>query len=219
MKITSLIYVFTILTVQICFGQNKELERLKKLNKTLDSLSKLERPFSIDSTTTTNVRQLDKGHPSKYFYAAMDILNSNKYNDAAFLFYLGTLRYKFYNLANPDYQASEDGAYEASLLNLIGEAINIYLKTNIDNYISALKFTIDYYQKNDFFFFSKHNNKEKHEQIANKFLNTISDLESNKITYKKKWDNDIKLIIHNNNEMIDYINKKTLEQEAKFNKN
>jgi len=213
------ISVLFFLTVQVCVGQVEELQLYKNLYLTADSLNKLGRPFSIDSTTKIEVIKLDKEHPSKYFEKAAELFKTNQFNDAAFLYYLGLLRYRYYNSVNPDYQASGDGALAASLQYVVGETINLYLRNNVDNYISALKFTTDYYKNNDYTFYSREKDIDKYNELFDNFSSLISDLETNKSKYKKEWDEERATMISNIDKAIDEYNKMTPEEKAKLKKN
>ncbi|WP_394767074.1 hypothetical protein [Ferruginibacter sp.] len=212
-------FIILFLTVQVCVGQVEQLQLYKNLYKTADSLNKMRRLFSIDSITKIEVKKLDKKHPAKYFEKAAELFKTNQFNDASFLYYLGVLRYRFYNSVNPDYQASGDGALAASLQYAVGETINLYLKNNIDNFISALKFTTDYYKNNDYEFYSKQKNIDKYNKLFDNFSNLISDLEKNKEKYKKEWDEERNLMITNIDKAIDEYNKMTPEEKAKLKDN
>lgn len=207
------------LTTQVCFGQVEQLQLYKNVYKTADSLNKLGSPFSIDSTTNLEVKELDKEHPAKYFEKAAELFKTNQFNDAAFLFYLGVLRYRFYNSVNPDYQASGDGALAASLQFVVGETINLYLKNNVNNFISALKFTTNYYKNNDYTFYSKQKNIEKYNKLFDNFSRLIKDLETNKDKYKKEWDEERNLMIAKIDRAIDEYNKMTPEEKEKLKQN
>ncbi|HSC39121.1 MAG TPA: hypothetical protein VLD19_14665, partial [Chitinophagaceae bacterium] len=79
---------------------------------------------------------LDKIHPAGYFMKAGELMKKMQLNEAAFLYFVGNLRFRYYNAANPGYQASGEGALLASLRSVLGEPIGLYLKTNIDNFIA-----------------------------------------------------------------------------------
>ncbi len=203
----------------LCFGQIEQLETYKKLYNTADSINKLGQHFSVDSLTIQKVKLLDKQHPVQYFKEAGALLNNAKYNDAAFVYYLGTLRYRYYNAVNPEYQASGDGALAASLRYTFGEPVNFYLKTNIDNFISALRLVSDYYSKNDYNFFSRTKSSEKYDGVGNSFSNLIKDLEANRAKYEKEWDEERKLMMENIDKAIDEYNKMTPKERAKLKNN
>jgi len=197
----------------------EQLNAYKKLYTIADSLNKSGHPFSVDNLTTQKVKSLDKQHPAKYFEEAAELYKDAKYNDAAFVYYLGLLRYRYYNSANPKYQASGDGALAASLQYVTGEPINLYLKTNVDNFIAALKFSSDYYSENDYSYYSRQKNSEKYEKVVANFSNLIKDLQINKAKYEKEWDEERKMMIESIDKAIDEYNKMTPEEKAKLKNN
>ena len=58
--------------------------------------------------------KLDKTHPLKYFEVAAEYYRNDEINDAAFLYYLGQLRYRFYIAINPDDEPDGDLAVPAA---------------------------------------------------------------------------------------------------------
>lgn len=201
------------------FGQIEQLQLFKKLYETVDSLNKIGHPFRVDSLTFIDAKQLDKEHPAKYFEKAGELFKNSKYNDAAFIYYLGLLRYRYYNTVNPKYQASGDGALAASLQYVFGETINLYLKTNIDNFKSALQISSDYYAKNDYTFYPKKKNIEKYNKLIDSYSGLIKDLETNRTKYQKEWEDEKKMMIENIDKSIDEYNKMTPEEKAKLKDN
>jgi hypothetical protein len=213
-----LTFIFYLVT-SLCFGQIEQLETYKKLYITADSLNKLEKPFSVDSLTIQKAKSLDKEHPAKYFEELGELFKEAKYNDAAFLYYLGLLRYRYYNSVNPEYQASGDGALAASLQYVAGETINLFLKTNVDNFIAALKFASDYYSKNDYSFYSKAKNPTKYDDVVKGFSSMTKDLETNRAKYEKEWGEERKMMVENIDKAIEEYNKMTPEEKAKLKNN
>jgi hypothetical protein len=218
MKRLVLTFAFFILAT-FCFGQTEQLETYKKLYATADSLNKLGKLFSIDSTTIKNAKSLDKQHPVKYFEEVGELIKHEKYNDAAFVYYLGLLRYRYYNSVNPKYQASGDGALAASLQYVVGDPINLFLKTNIDNFTSTLRFASDYYLQNDYKFYPRMKNPAKYDDIGRGFSNLIEDLKTNRAKYEKEWGEERITMITNIDKAIDEYNKMTPEEKAKLKNN
>ncbi len=217
-KILLTVIIF-LLVSSTSFGQIEVLQLYKNLYETADSLNKIGHPFTVDSLTFQDAKQLDKEHPAKYFEKAGEMFKNSKYNEAAFIYYLGLLRYRYYNTANPKYQASGDGALAASLQYIFGETINLYLKTNIDNFKSALQFSSDYYAKNDYTFYSKNKNLEKYNNLIDSYSSLIKDLETNRSKYQKEWDDEKKMMIKNIDKSIEEYNKMTPEEKAKLKDN
>ena len=215
-----LLLAFTFfLFATVGFGQIGQLETYKKLYTTADSLNKAGKPFTVDSLTFEKVKSLNKQHPSKYFEEATHLFNDAKYNDAAFVYYLGILRYRYYNSVNPKYQASDDGALAASLQYVVGEMVNLFLKTNFDNFVSAIKFSCDYYLQHDYTFYSKTKNPTKYDEIAKGFSTLIEDLKTNKTKYEKEWNEEKIEMITNIDKAIDEYNKTTPEEKKRLKNN
>src|SRR6187402_808622 len=140
--------LFTLLFILVCsysYGQD-EFSLYRSVYKTADSLKKSGRITDLDTAIFDKAKTLDKLHPMQYFESIPDYLKKEKFNEAAFLYYTGLMRYRYFNSVNPDYQESNDGALLASFLSVMGAPVNLYLKTDVDNFISILKKAIAYYK-------------------------------------------------------------------------
>jgi hypothetical protein len=113
--------------------------------------------------------------------------NREKFDDAAFLYYLAILRYKYYNSANPKYVASGDGALLASLKNMAGETINMYLKTNIDNFVAVMKASGDYFANHDYPFYPRAQSPANYDTAWTIYTVLINNIETNREKYRKQW--------------------------------
>ena len=181
-KILLFLSIFTI--SNLLTAQNQELNLFKNILQKGDSISKIE----MDTIQLFKVvNKLDKKHPAQYFDEMANYLNEEKFNEAAFLFYLGRMRYKYYNSANPKYQASNDGALLASLSMVLGEPINLYCRINPDNYVSILFFTREYFKNNDYKFYSKKKNEIKYNDQLNSVNKLIETIENEKLTLSEDW--------------------------------
>jgi hypothetical protein len=188
-KTITLLFLFFVCTIS--YSQN-ELKLYRTIYSTADSLKKSGHILDIDKQVFEEAKKLDEQHPSKYFETATVYLEKSKFNEASFLYFLGLMRYKYYNSANPDYQASNDIATFASLKKVLGEPTNMYLKTDITNFISIVKYATDYYKDNDFTFFPKSKSPEKYDVQLNLCLKLKNELENNKPKYTTLWDAEIK---------------------------
>ena len=199
-----ILFLFTTIFVSTySFGQN-ELELYKRIYKTADSLKAIGQISEIDTTSLfTKAKLLDKKHPSGFFETSGEFLTQSKFNEAAFVYYLGLMRFRYYNSANPDYQASGDGALLGSLKYVFGEPINMYLRTDIDNFIFIIKLTVSYYSNNDFKFFSKDKNEEKFKAQIKSYNDLLVELETNKAKYKEQWATERKTMEENIDKMIE----------------
>ncbi len=113
-KISLILILFSSIEL---FGQNDtfdddklktELLRDKKLILTADSINKLGQIGLLSNDIVQLTETLDKQHPSTFFQKSSAYLGQFQLNEAAFLFYTGYLRYKYYNDANPEYQMGND---------------------------------------------------------------------------------------------------------------
>lgn len=169
-----------------------QLKLYREIYKTSDSLKKSGHILDIDPAVFEEAKKLDEQHPSKYFETATAYLEKSKFNEASFLYFLGLMRYKYYNSANPDYQEGNDIDVFASLKKVLGEPVNMYLKTDISNFITIVKYATDYYKENDFAFFPKSKNPEKYDIQLNLCLKLKTQLENNKEKYTNIWNAEIK---------------------------
>jgi hypothetical protein len=193
-----ILFLFTTIFVSTySFGQN-ELELYKRIYKTADSLKSIGQISSIDTTSLfTKAKMLDKKHPIDFFEASGKFLTKSKFNEAAFMYYLGLMRFRYYNSVNPDYQASGDGAILLSLKYVLGEPINRYLHTDFDNFIFIIRLTVSYYSHNDFKFFSKDKYEEKFNDQIKSYNDQLLEVEANKEKYKEQWASERKTMQEN----------------------
>jgi len=211
-----LVTLFLVFTTSASFGQIEQLQLYKNLYRSADSLNKLGRLYSTDSGILEQVRLLDKEHPTKYFETIGYLMKGSKFDDAAFLYYLAVLRYSYYNAVNPQYEASGDGALLGSYKYIIGETVNLYLETNVDNFVSVLKASGDYFAKNDYAFYPKAKNPAKYDTFAIGYPGLIKDLETNKEKYKKQWDKERNQMMTSIDRQIDAYNKKSPEEKERL---
>jgi hypothetical protein len=166
----------------------KEVMTYKRLFSHADSLQIQGNVGQISENVISISKTLDKRRPVDYFEKAAEFMDLGKYNDASFLYYLGDVRYRYYNSVNPKYSKSNDGALLASFNYVLGEPIGYYLRSNVDNFIGILKKCSDYQSTNDYEFFSKKKDPSKYQEQADRLNKLIVDLETNKITYQETWD-------------------------------
>lgn len=166
----------------------KEVMTYKKLFNQADSLAIRGNVGQISDGLIEVAKSLDKRKPVDYFLQAAEMFDKGRYNDASFLYYVGDLRYRYYNSVNPKYSKSDDGALHSSFNYVLGEPVGYYLRANVDNFIEILKKCSDYQSTNDYHFYSKKKDLNKYLEQADKLSKTIADLETNKKTYQETWD-------------------------------
>ncbi|MDP5101479.1 MAG: hypothetical protein NWQ09_09135 [Nonlabens sp.] len=180
------IFFFSILTsVLTVSAQNVEIEGIYSFYTKADSVKNLDKPFLITPDFKVALSKLEKQHPSKFFEKSGDYFQSFEFDNSAFLYHLGILRYSYYNLTNEDYEASGDGALFSSLKFMVGEAISIYLKNDIEKYIEILQAVDTYNLSNDYVFHSKNIYTNEFNNLL--FNELINDLSSNKTEYSTDW--------------------------------
>jgi hypothetical protein len=187
-------FIFLLFYAAPSYSQGEELEMYRKIYKAADSVNKTGKVGFIDSFVFKMADSLGETHPAAYFQKTAELEGALDFNGAAFLYYLGYLRYSYYNSSNPDYQASADGALFASLHSMIGEPVNIYMHANIDNFISILDAVIEYYRKNDFKFYPRNKDLKKYDQQWKTLKKLTEDLQKNKAKYLVTWENERKEI-------------------------
>jgi hypothetical protein len=144
-------------------------------------------------------------------------MKESKFNDAAFLYYLGRLRYRYYNAVNPAYEASGDGALLGSFEYIFGETLNLYLKTNIRNFISVVKASGDYFAQHDYAFYPKAHNPAKYDTLATAYTVLVKNLETNTEKYRKEWDEERAELMKSIDEQIAEYNKLSPEEKKRLN--
>jgi len=193
----NLILTIVCLLPTIAIGQNngidlvkmeKEVMTYKKLFNHADSLTIRGNVGQISDGLIEIAKSLDKRKPVDYYLKAAEMFEMGKYNDASFLYYMGDLRYRYYNSVNPKYSKSDDGALHSSLNYVLGEPVSYYLRANVDNFIGILKKCSDFQSTNDYQFYSKKKDLSKYLEQADKLSKTITDIETNKKTYQETWD-------------------------------
>lgn len=201
-KLLSFFLVFTaILFISArTFAQDDSLETQKQMTKELlfykdiyryaDSCDKVKSQDILPKRAFAIADSLDKLDPVNYFYEAGSLMAKRQYNEASFVFYLGMLRFRYYNSADPDYKPSDGGALLASLETTLGEPIRMYLQTNIDHYIAILKASSDWALKNDYKYFPKNKSPQKYNGQLNGINSLITEMQKNREKYIKQWDKE-----------------------------
>lgn len=173
----------------VIYAQNEEINLFKNILKKGDSISQTK----IDSIQIIKTAtKLDKKHPSQYYNEMANLLSAEKYNEASFLFYLGQMRYKFYNSANPKYQPGNDGALFTSLKTVLGEPINLFTRINSENFIRILILAKEYYKNHDYKFYPKKNNIEKYDAQINNIDELIKMIQKERSTLETNWNEERK---------------------------
>jgi hypothetical protein len=186
---------FLLLIFQNCTGQTEQAQDYKVLFKTADSLNKLGNTFSLDNSMLGKLHDLDSQVPSSYLKESLHLFDSNKFDEAAVLFYIGLIRHQYYISANTNYAPNDDWVNAESMKAVYGKKFVFVLKTNIEKYIQALNFATEYCQKNDYLISPKQNNLEKYNLQIDTFKKLINDYTNNKEYYIKEWNDERKTLL------------------------
>lgn len=192
MKLFSIAFSLLV-SFQICYAQTSKLEDYKKMYGIADILNKNGHPTLVDDALVTALNELDTQTPDHYFEQATILYEENKLDQAALVFQIALLRYKYYLKQNPDYPPSDNWVTAESFQAAYREKINLYLKTNIDNYIAILRSALRYHKDNDYSFYSKQKNNALYDKFAEDAINLIADFEKNKEKYQQEWIEERKL--------------------------
>lgn len=179
------------------FAQIEQLQQYEQLYKTADSFKRAHYVFKADTGLFEKAHHLDQRHPSEFFSEAINFLAQKKYFESGFLYYLGKLRYEYYNATNPHYQASDDGALLASLSYVAGEPIRLFLQADIKNYLLLLAQVKDYciQTEHTLFFQNKKADHLQYTSAIDQYAKWIDELKKHKKKYKAAWNKEQKSML------------------------
>ena len=178
------LFVILLSVTNLCSAQK---DIYKELYQQADLLKTKKMIGVLDPNIYKVADSLSKMHPTGFFKSSSQYFGLRKFNEAAFLYYLGYFRYKYYNSSNPNYKPTGDGALASSLLSVLGEPIKMYLHANIENFISLLNSTNEYLKTHDYPFYPKERNIEKYNLQLTNAASVLEDLKTKKKAYKKEW--------------------------------
>ena len=188
MFIKNIILTSFFLAISINLKAQIELEVYKIIFHYADTVSINTPKGILSSNIHKSVETLDKAHPAGFFENAGKLLSAGKFNDASFVYYIGYFRYRYFNSANTQYKSSDDGALFGSLASVIGEPINLFLRTDVNNYINILESCNTWLTDHDYSYFSKDKNLVKYNDQITQLEKLIADITTNKERYQKVWD-------------------------------
>lgn len=178
------LFVILLSVTNLCSAQK---DIYKELYQQADLIKSNKMIGVLDNNIYKVADSLSKMHPTGFFKSSSQYLGLRKFNEAAFLYYLGYFRYNYYNSSNPNYKPTGDGALASSLLSVLGEPIKMYLHANIENFISLLNSTNEYLKTHDYPFYPKERNIEKYNLQLTNAASVLEDLKTKKKAYKKEW--------------------------------
>ncbi|WBV59955.1 hypothetical protein PFY12_13010 [Chryseobacterium camelliae] len=159
------------------FGQDESSDLLlyKNVIEKSDSLFAIGKISEIDSKMVIDLaKKSDREYPSKYFQNSLQLFKDSKYNESAFLYYLGKMRTAdFNNYGNGHFQPSTDDHV------ILEEGLIMYMTLDADNFVKILKMAKDFYQTNDYLYISKNKGYQKVKSPEN-YNELITEIENNK---------------------------------------
>jgi hypothetical protein len=112
-----------------------------------------------------NALTLESAHPAIFYERAVEYWKNGMQPEAAFLFYLGQLRYTYFNSAAPNLKPDGDGALLTSLNMVVGQIINDWLEMNPVIWVAVIEEVLIWDSAHNFTFFSKQNNYAAHNNV------------------------------------------------------
>ncbi len=117
-------------------------------------------------------------HPSNYLTLASELLKRNKFDEAAFWYYVGRIRYKAYLRSQPDLIGSEESAFFAAMDMGLGYSINPYLREDKNRLVKIVSKSLKWHKKKQNGFTPKSKFSGIYKEIENdleSFLNDVKD--------------------------------------------
>jgi hypothetical protein len=181
-----LLFICALLTISNNLRAQEEIAVYKRLFAYTDSLSKAPQKGVVSDAIAAILTTLDKNHPVAFFEKTGELIKAGQFNDASFVFYVGYSRFEYFNATNPDYKPGER---EASVVGnpAMAQSINLFLRSDIDNFIKILDRTKNWLTNNDYQFNSKTKDIEKYNESITQLDALINDFTANKERYQTQW--------------------------------
>jgi len=168
--------------------RNALINELKRYHD-IDSIAKVIKPGVLDEQAFAIAKSID---------GSVDNLDSivtlafrNKYSEAAFLYYLWDLRFRYSVAADENLKDDKTaGALLASFEYEFGEILYPFLHANFENFDAVLKRSVDWFGKNDSKTDPQAKNPKAYQQQIENFNKMIVELEKNKEKYVEDWAED-----------------------------
>lgn len=146
------VLILSLINIMIFSQSDKEVLMLyKNVIQKSDSLLAIGKISQIDSQKIfSDAKSADKEYPESYFRRSIEYFKRGRYNESAFLFYLGKMRAEdLNNLGHEHYSTGSE--YET----ILEEGLFIYLSADADNYAKILQMAMNFYNENAYSYISK----------------------------------------------------------------
>lgn len=181
-----LFFICILLAVSNNLTAQEEIAVYKRIFAYADSLSKAPQKGVVSDGVAAILTTLDKNTPVAFFEKTGELIKAGQFNDASFVFYVGYFRFEYFNATNPDYKPGEqEASVAANPVN--AQLINLFLRSDIDNFIKILDRTKNWLTNNDYQFNSKTKDVEKYNESITQLDTLISDFTANKEKYQTQW--------------------------------
>jgi len=137
---------------------------------------------SLDALSNTEIEaQAGDLHPAALYLLSSRLLAEGRGQEAANWMYAGQLRYRFLISAENDAASSEDVLFSA-LSEQVGRPVNEYIAGNVDEWIAAMNWALEWDAANDNGVTSKTEHADVLEAVRSGLESLIADVEANRET-------------------------------------
>lgn len=176
--------IATIITVILisngAFNQNLD-SLYVKLYRYSDSIKSNNKTGVLDQNIYYEASKLNTFHPKEYLNKSLELLKQNKFNEASFMYYLGIMRWKYYE--NFAINNEKDIAIKQEL----NEIINTFLRSNVTNFSTIINASANYHLANDYAFCSKKKKPLHYEEEAALYKRMSNQFQINKDYFSTMW--------------------------------
>jgi len=132
-----------------------------------------------DFTNSEIVEQATELHPAALYILSARLLAEGKGQEAANWMYAGQLRYRFLITAGGE-AAQDEGILFSALSEQVGRPVNEYIGGDVDEWIAAMQWALDWDAANDNTITSKTEHAETLEEIRAGLESLMADVEANR---------------------------------------
>lgn len=155
------------------------------------AINKQSQKYKLNKDINSYLINLDKKAPSFFVIEAGKLLKKKELDNACMVHLVGKVRRTYYYNSFANMLTNNDVFIETNY-NYIDKIVNIYLKKNIDYYITAYQEAINYCTKNDYTFYKKEKDIEVYTATIKFFQDDLNEVIKNKSETSIRWKEEIK---------------------------
>ena len=141
---------------------------------------------SLDDLSNTEIQaQAADLHPAALYLLSSRLLAEGQGQEAANWMYAGQLRYRFLITAGGD-AAQDEGVLFSALSEQVGRPVNEYIGGNVDEWLAAMQWALDWDAANDNTITSKTEHADALEQVRSGLESLMADVEANRESIPKE---------------------------------